>query len=290
MPGLIPEDAGITCDLCGANSFRLLHSWPVENRWNPTSIELSVWKCRHCHLVFLYPVPTADQLHDSGEWWSSRRFSHELGLRRRPWLKGQWEKARYALFRDARTRLVQSTRRLVGSGKLLDVGCGCGELLSVARPFYDCVGIEPSVRAAANCRQKGFSVIENTFEQARIDDGTFDAIIMDSVIEHVQSPATALAKANVLLRRGGVVVLKTPKFGGPSYRLHGTAWNGFRHGYHTFLFDGTTLGKYLEKSGFHVVKYPKRDRMLDDILILWGKKVRDVKPHFSSQHGTLASA
>ena len=71
-----------------------------------------------------------------------------------------------------------------------------------------------------------------------------------------------------------MVVMNTPKFNGPSYRWHRAGWNGFRHGYHTFLFTGVTLGRYLQKTGFRVLRHPRRDRILDDILILAGGKVR----------------
>ena len=96
--------------------------------------------------------------------------------------------------------------------------------------------------------------------------------MLDSVIEHVLSPRAALSKVQALLAPGGVVVLLTPKFGGPAYRRHGADWNGFRHGYHTHLFTGETLGRYLRETGFEVLKNPRRDRMLDDILVLWGRK------------------
>lgn len=79
------------------------------------------------------------------------------------------------------------------------------------------------------------------------------------------------AKANHVLRPGGVIVLTTPKFGGSAYRMHRSAWHGFRHGYHTVLFSGKTLGACLEASGFEFLQRPKRDRLLDDVLILWGK-------------------
>lgn len=125
-------------------------------------------------------------------------------------------------------------------------------------------------------QRNGFTVIEFTFEDARIDPQLFDVVLMDSVIEHVQSPRSVLAKVNHILRPDGVVVMKTPKFGGPAYRRHKSAWNGFRHGYHTYLFTGDTLGRYLQETGFEVIRRPRRDRMLDDCLILWGRKVAEL--------------
>jgi 2-polyprenyl-3-methyl-5-hydroxy-6-metoxy-1,4-benzoquinol methylase len=262
---------GSACDLCGGKRSRLLHEWPVGDFWNPAAVPIAVWQCTQCSLVFLPPVPTAGQLPDEGDWWSSKR-KH---FRRRRWFKLRWRKLRHSAVGDPRYRLVRATRRLVKSGRLLDVGCGYGRLMAEARRFYQCTGIEPSPSAARAAREDGFNIFEGTFEEVQIPASSFDIVTMDAVIEHVASPTQVLAKVNSVLRMNGVVVLTTPKFGGPAYRMHRHAWNGFRHGYHTFLFSGTTLAKYLQKTGFEVVRRPKRDRMLDGVLILWGRKTRE---------------
>lgn len=173
-------------------------------------------------------------------------------------------------------RLIRATRKAVPSGRFLDVGCGHGEMLAIAGEFYDCVGLEPSRQAAEYARAQGFRIIESTLEEAEISAGTFDVVLLDSVIEHVKSPRAFLEKVNRVLKIGGVVAVLTPKLNGPAHFLHGAAWNGFRHGYHTFPFTGKTLGQYLRNAGFEILRRPRRDRWLDDILILWGRKVQDV--------------
>jgi SAM-dependent methyltransferase len=267
-----PQEDGVCCDLCGHEQFDEKHHWPVGDFWNPSSVPISVWECANCQLVTLHPVPTAEELPDEGDWWSPRRKD----FRRRRWFKERWEKVRLAMFGDPRDRIVWATRRAMPQGRLLDVGCGKGELMVPASKTYECVGLEPSPIAADYVRELGFEVIQATFEDAEVEPGSFDVVTLDSVIEHVRSPVAVLKKINRILAPGGVVVMKTPKFGGLSYRRHGSAWNGFRHGYHTFLFTGDSLGGCMEAAGFEVLRRPKRDRMLDDILLLWGKKVAEV--------------
>jgi len=225
-------------------------------------------------LVFFHPWPTPDQLPGGGDWWSTERKKH----RRRKLLKKIRTGISYLCVGSPRYRLVKYTRKAVATGRLLDVGCGDGRLLELAAPHYDCVGLEPSPIGAERARRKGFLVLETTFEDVRIEPRSFDLVTMDSVIEHVHHPLSVVKKANRILKPGGVIALKTNKFDGPAYRMHGRAWNGFRHGYHTFLFTGATLGHTLEAGGFEVLKRPRRDRMLDDILILWGRKLREVEP------------
>lgn len=265
-----PAEAGVCCDLCTGRDFELLHEWEVGNFWNPASIPIAVWKCADCELVTLYPVPTTAQLPADGEWWTSERKFY----RRRRWLKRIWEPTRVAIFGSKESRLIRNTRRITKAGRLLDIGCGLGELMQTGSKHFECVGLDPSPVAAKTVREMGFQVIESTFEDAEIPDSDFDAVVMDSVLEHVHSPTAVLRKVNSVLRVGGSVAINVPKFDGPAYRRHGAGWNGFRHGYHTFLYTGETLGQLLEKTGFDVLKRPKRDRMLDDILTLWGVKTR----------------
>ena len=126
--------------------------------------------------------------------------------------------------------------------------------------------------AAAEIRKKGYEVIESMLEDADLPDESFDVVTMDAVIEHVYDPIDALRQIHRCLKPGGVVALKTPKYGGLSNRLHKREWNGYRVGYHTFLFSGRSLGECMKAAGFEVLSSPKRDRPLDDILILWGRK------------------
>lgn len=255
------------CVLCGGGRFTPLHRWEIGDRWNPATIPLTVWRCA-CGLVFLYPVPTAQQLPDQGDWWSGQRRRFR---RNRLW-KAVRQRLRRLVVGSSQWRLIQQTRQARPSGRLLDVGCGTGGLLSFAAPYYECVGLEPSPAAGEHLRAAGFVVITSTIEAAQIPPASFDVVTMDAVIEHVHDPLPVLEKIHRLLRPGGIVVLKTPKFDGPAYRMHGPGWNGFRHGYHTFLFTGETLGRCLTAAGFAVLSHPRRDRWLDDILILWGRK------------------
>ena len=262
-----PADDARRCFLCGGKNFQLLHSWEIGELRNSALIPVAVWRC-DCGIVFLHPIPTPEQLPESGDWWTDKRAK----VIRRPEFKRFRRKLGRLFIGTAGHRLIEDTHKAVTSGRLLDIGCGTAKLLCEASVYYECVGLEPSARAVAEAREKGFEIIEGTVEEADIASESFDVAMMDSVIEHVLDPLRVLQIVHRILRPRGVVVLKTPKFGGPAYRRHGKDWNGFRVGYHTYLFDGRTLGRTLEQAGFEVLASPRRDRMLDDALILWGRK------------------
>ena len=263
-----PQHDGRSCDLCGGREFTLLYEWSRR------SLEPGTDAARDLEIQLRAGVPDrcrgTHELQDSGEWWSGKRRQ----FRRRGAFKEQWQAIRHAITGTGKDRLLRSTRKAAPQGRFLDVGCGGGRMLALASERYDVMGLEPSPIAAERARERGFEVAEETLEQTTLPPASFDVILLDSVIEHVASPRVALQKTHSLLVPGGVVVLLTPKFEGPSSRLHGRDWNGFRHGYHTYLFTGKTLGRYLEETGFEVLHSPRRDRMLDDILVLLsGRKI-----------------
>ena len=263
-----PALDGRVCELCGGRTFSMLHSWDVGNRWNAAAIPIAVWKCS-CGFTFLHPVPSVDQLPDEGDWWSGER--KQFSRKRR--LKAAWNKLRAKLFAGPKERFLWYMLRVVPSGRFLDAGFGKGEMLLVASRVYDAVGIDPSPTAVAWAKRKGLNVMQGTLENSPLEPNSFDLVLLDSVIEHVAKPAELLRKAHHVLRDGGVVIIVTPKLNGPAHLLHGADWNGFRHGYHTFLFTAKTLGELMRKSGFRVLRWPRRNRILDDLLVLWGRKV-----------------
>lgn len=193
---------GFRCELCGGDNFHLLHEWGVGNRWNPATVPIAVWQCE-CTLVFLHPVPTPDQLPDGADWWSPKR---KFVPRNRRWKRFRY-RIQKSLFGTPLRRLVGQTRKVIASGRLLDVGCGRGELLELAAPSFECVGLEPSPSAATQARAKGIPIIEASFESADIQPQSFDLVTMDAVIEHVRHPLEVLKKTNRILRKDGIVAL-----------------------------------------------------------------------------------
>ena len=265
-----PQHKARSCCLCGKSCFQLIHHWASDHIRNSATIPLGIWACE-CGLAVLDPVPSAEDLPETGEWWSPRRKE----VRRNLQFKKIRSRIQDRIFGTAHSRLIRQTRRVVPRGQLLDIGCGTGTLLKEARAFYECTGLEPSDRAAKKARAAGFRVIHTTVEQAEIPDDSFDVVTMDAVLEHVRNPIEVLQRTNRMLRPGGIVVVKVPKLWGPSHHVHGREWNGFRIGYHLTMFTGSTLAAAFQTAGFTPLSRPRRDRWLDDILLLWGSKTED---------------
>ena len=100
--------------------------------------------------------------------------------------------------------------------RLLDVGCGDGALIAVARrrfPAADLHGYDPNATGLGLAREVlGRHRIEAHLhgDQASIPQGAFDAVICTEVIEHVNEPEALLRLIASALGPGGVAVLTTP--------------------------------------------------------------------------------
>jgi SAM-dependent methyltransferase len=96
-------------------------------------------------------------------------------------------------------------------GRLLDVGCGNGAFLLTMRGLgWQVEGVEPDPAAATQARAQGLAVQVATLDAAVLPAGTFDAITLSHVIEHLLDPADALERLGRALKPGGVLVSLSP--------------------------------------------------------------------------------
>jgi 2-polyprenyl-3-methyl-5-hydroxy-6-metoxy-1,4-benzoquinol methylase len=99
-------------------------------------------------------------------------------------------------------------------GKVLDVGCGLGTFLGVARDAGWAVqGLDVSAFAAKTVKEKmGIDVFNGPLTEAPFSDGAFDLVTMWDSIEHVDQPRKYLERAYALLKPDGLMILATDNF------------------------------------------------------------------------------
>ena len=148
---------------------------------------------------------------------------------------------------NARWRL-DLIRGIQGGGRLLEVGCGRGEFLKVARGWFDACGVEPNPELAADARREA-SIYQGLIEDTPWSD--FDVAASFHVIEHVDSPSKFVEEIARRLRPGGLVALETPDIGSWPYRLMKARWRQFIPE-HYYFFDRKTLHRLLSDNGFEV--------------------------------------
>ena len=105
--------------------------------------------------------------------------------------------------------------------RVLDLGCGQGELLSyLAREkSVTGYGVEHDVAAIVACLAKGVNVIEHDLNHGleRFSDNSFDMVVMTETLQATQEPHKLLRE---LLRIGEECIVTFPNFAHWSCRLH----------------------------------------------------------------------
>jgi 2-polyprenyl-3-methyl-5-hydroxy-6-metoxy-1,4-benzoquinol methylase len=230
----------VTCNLCGGKETSLVQACEPP---------YSVVKCRTCGLVYTNPQPDFAMLTD--------HYQEEYY---REWIQKQ-AAPRLSLWK----KRVRTIARYKTPGRLLDVGCGIGTFLDVAKKSgWEVAGTEVSGYAVRYIKETyGISVEKGLFEQLNFPEKHFDIITFWHSLEHVADPAANLVHARTLLKDNGFLVVACPNVNNYImyflYRLvKGRRLQLFspdakeQHLYH---FSEATIKQLARKCGFRIKKF-----------------------------------
>lgn len=221
------------CRLCGAG---------LPEPFLEVTEDFSLIRCESCGLVATSPPVPASEI---GRWYppsyygeGNRRFNSIL-------------EAMIPYFRDRRCKAIE---RFVAKGRILDVGCGRGILPALMRDRgWEAHGLEFSETAARHAREElRIPVFVGNFLESPYEPGSFDAIVLWHVLEHVPDPVEALEKARQLLRPDGLLVIAVPNFESLQARFSGRHWFHLDVPRHYHHFGVSVLNRMLESAGFSV--------------------------------------
>jgi 2-polyprenyl-3-methyl-5-hydroxy-6-metoxy-1,4-benzoquinol methylase len=140
--------------------------------------------------------------------------------------------------------------------RVLDVGCGNGSFLAWARELgWECYGVEIDPVAADVARNLGVAILGSEVRELGTEyAGSFDAITLSHVIEHLYDPMEVLRQCWSLLKPGGSIWLETPNTDSLGYEVYGSHWRGLEAPRHLVLFNTASLRWSLEHAGFERVR------------------------------------
>lgn len=156
--------------------------------------------------------------------------------------------------------ILDQLRKLAPGSSVLEVGCGNGQLLSVAREReWEVAGTELSRAQVEHCRSRGLRVeFGDLVSHDLFSQECFHGGILIEVFEHLPRPVTLLQGMADRLAPGGVLYLTTPNFRALSRRLLGGNWSVLNVE-HVTLATPEGLRAALAEAGFHPLEVQSRN-------------------------------
>ena len=202
--------------------------------------------CPKCDLSFVHPQPSA-------EWLKDKVYSYESGY------QSNQKADLSATSLDERTaKALDILAEKRPGGTFLDVGCSNGKLMYWAKKAgFSPKGVEINKRTADMAKANGFDVHQGFIETCPFKKGSFDAVYMGDVIEHVNSPRDFVRACTSFLKPDGIMAISTPnmdclwsKLGLWLYRTFKIPWACVTPPHHLFQFSYENLSTLLAESGF----------------------------------------
>lgn len=187
---------------------------------------------------------------------------------------------------------------------VLDCGCGPGTItLDLARAADGgrVVGVDIELtqtrQAQAEAGDLGLGFVEANAYTLSFPDQTFDAVFAHALIEHLVEPDRVLREMRRVLRRGGVVGLRSPDRGGfIVYPLdEGTlraldAYATLQCLNGGYLYAGRKLGAYLRCAGFVVTDQTASHEVYTEPELIAEYLAETLETQGPSEQGRIAAA
>ena len=137
-------------------------------------------------------------------------------------------------------------------GRILDIGAGVGDFLSVCKNSgWQTVGIEPSEKAKTIAKSKGVSFVDHLSE---LENHSFDIITMWHVLEHVPDLENQVKELKRLIKPNGTVIIAVPNFNSFDANYYGKYWAAFDVPIHLWHFSKTAIKKLFAIERLELVK------------------------------------
>ncbi len=200
-------------------------------------------KCDNCGFVFTNPRPEDKSLskyYESPDYLSH----HSQGINP---VQLVYQELRRINIRNKFSLI----KKLVPCGRLLDIGCGTGEVLNYfKKKNWEVKGIEPSQSARNFAIQKYGLDIEDEPGLKNLQKDSFDIISMWHVLEHVSDLQERIHIIYDLLKPTGYLIIALPNLNSWDAEYYKKYWAAFDVPRHLSHFSQSTIKKLVTAQGF----------------------------------------
>lgn len=138
---------------------------------------------------------------------------------------------------------------------LLDIGCGTGDFLQVAKTKqWNVYGIEPNERARSIANKKTNNAVFDIDELSKFEASSFNIITLWHVLEHLPNLEEQISMFKKLLKPNGVLIIAVPNYKSYDAKYYKNFWAAFDVPRHLWHFSKTSIKKLVALENLQVEK------------------------------------
>lgn len=235
------------CPYCGSKDRTLAYKDVQDWSFYSAPGKWTYWDCKRCEALYLSPRPTEASIGKAyANYYTHNSNNQSLILSFKTLLRNECFSHWLNTHIMPRLNLPRALSFLLSplknfikipfelavladlpKGRLLDVGCGSGNKLILAKQLgWDVTGLEIDSNAVMTARKQRLNVIEGGFRDLANFDNKFDCIICSHVLEHVYNPIEMLELLTKSLKPGGTLLLSLPNSKSCVREMFGANWRG----------------------------------------------------------------
>ncbi|MBN8668219.1 MAG: class I SAM-dependent methyltransferase [Chitinophagales bacterium] len=230
------------CPVCGGHGFQpvfSVHDHTVSQE------DFLILGCTECGHRFTQDVPGPDRI---GAYYKAESYiSHTNSS------KGLINR----MYKIVRGYTIGSKRRWVEKytglkkGAILDIGAGTGFFIAEMKSNgWVVTGLEPDAEARAVAFDTNGLKLEGLDTLYQLTPGTYDAITLWHVLEHVHDLEGYVKRFNELLKPEGRLIIAVPNHTSHDARKYGKDWAAYDVPRHLHHFSPSSMKHLLEERGF----------------------------------------
>jgi 2-polyprenyl-3-methyl-5-hydroxy-6-metoxy-1,4-benzoquinol methylase len=166
------------------------------------------------------------------------------------------------VYQLVRKRTITGKRRLIEkytgirNGSLLDVGSGTGSFVKeMKQNGWEVTGLEPDDDARKVAKELYQLDLADTNQFYQLPSGSFDAITMWHVLEHVHDLSAYIQQLRKVLKANGKLLIAVPNYTSFDAKIYQEYWAAYDVPRHLYHFTPKSIKTLMENNGLKVLQY-----------------------------------
>jgi 2-polyprenyl-3-methyl-5-hydroxy-6-metoxy-1,4-benzoquinol methylase len=232
------------CPVCGSSD---IHPILTAKDHSVSGEDFVIWQCQSCTLRFTQDVPDENSI---GPYYQSQDYISHSNTNKGLLNKLYQAVRKFTLGQKSGLVISHTTQK----GRILDIGAGIGAFLNeMKQKGWDIEGVEPDYGARQQARNLFAIDLKPTPELYQLPHGSYDAITLWHVLEHVEPLQDYVAQLKKLLTPNGRIFIAVPNYTSLDADVYGNRWAAYDVPRHLYHFTPRSIEVLVEKHGMKII-------------------------------------